>query len=156
MVRNRSKIKRELGPVLAMPLIEHFHMTPGQVFTALMEAGDWTYMTLADAVSERLEGHSVSDDTIKSWGLKDKIPKSPLRGALFDVIRSRCEGDRADLWIEALTQSWMRKRVLGDKIYAETPMMVEAISWSDQARVVHSRGCGHCFGISTDLSDRQK
>ncbi len=111
--RRESRDNRRIGKVQAPPPKDHQQMQAFEVFIALKESGDWTDGSLCEELSEITDNPQLDINTIKSWGrtTNAKIPVGQNRDALFELILSNCaEHVNCQEWVQALTESWVRKR----------------------------------------------
>ncbi|NRA21505.1 MAG: hypothetical protein HRU05_13585 [Oceanospirillaceae bacterium] len=100
-----------LGKIQAPPPGNSHLMSSSELFIALVVAGDWSYPSIVNAIHQETLSDTFSEDTVKSWALRNKVPRNAFRKALFDLIQTQSSTEIGQQWIRALIGAWTRQRL---------------------------------------------
>jgi len=115
MNKKQHTASQYLGKIQAPPPSNSHFMTSSELFIALAVAGDWSYPAIVSAIHQQTLSDTFSEDTVKSWALRNKVPRNAFRKALFDIIQIQSSIDVSQLWIQALIGAWTRQRLAKGK-----------------------------------------
>jgi len=109
--KQQHTVPQFLGKIQAPPPSNNHLMTSSELFLALVVAGDWSYSAIVSAIHQKTLSDTFSEDTVKSWALRNKVPRNAFRKALFDLILIQSSIDVSQLWIQAFIGAWTRQRL---------------------------------------------